>query len=162
MKPTLQSMGDPYASSAKAGLRGLRRVDRHAVEPHDPRRLTGSIDLEACLGRVPGYGGTAQWDYGVGFLAPDGATRCAAWLEVHNATPGDVRTMVAKLNTLRRWLATDGRALLALTSAGGQWLGGSPFRWIAVGPTSVSGGSRSFRAAANAGLAPPQRCLQLP
>jgi hypothetical protein len=124
--------------------------------------LTGSIDLEACLARVVAYRTDAKWDYGVGFRGPDGASRCAVWIEVHNATPGDVRAMIAKLQTLRRWLANDGRALDPMTVAAGRHLGGSPFRWIAVGPTSVSGGSTSYRAAANAGLAPPERRLRVP
>jgi len=95
-------------------------------------------------------------------VAPDSATRCAVWIEVHAATPGDVRSMVAKLQTLRRWLDGEGRPLAGPTDAARRQLGGTPFRWIAVGPTSVSAGSRAFRAAAEAGLGAPERRLGIP
>jgi hypothetical protein len=162
VKLEFDELGDPYASCAEEGLRALRRPHRTSVRPADPRRLTGSADLEACLGRVAAYEGDAKWDYGVGFVAPDGVTRCAVWVEVHNATPGDVRGMVAKLQTLRRWLGGDGQPLAAPTDAARRALGRSPFRWIAVGPTSVSAGSRAFRAAADAGLGAPERRVEIP
>lgn len=162
MKPEFDRLGDPYASCAEEGLRALRRPHRARVAPADPRRLTGSVNLEACLARVAAFEGHATWDYGVGFLAPDGSTRCAVWIEVHNATPGDVRSMVAKLQTLRRWLDSDGRPLAAPTDAARRTLGRTPFRWIAVGPTSVPASSRAFRAAAEAGLGAPERRLDIP
>jgi len=161
VKLEFDELGGTYASCAKQGLRALRRPHRSSVTPADPRRLTGSVDLEACLGRVAAFEGSAKWDYGVGFVAPDGATRCAVWLEVHNATPGDVRGMVTKLQTLRRWLDGDGRTLASPTDAARRTLGRTPFRWIAVGPTSVSASSPAFRAAADAGLGAPERRLNI-
>lgn len=162
MKQELDKLGEPYAPHAREGLRALRRAHRATVVPADPRRLTGSVDLEACLDRVAAYDGQAKWDYGVGFRAPHGGTRCAAWVEVHTATPGDVRAVSAKLRTLRQWLDGDGRSLAAPTDAARSVLRGTPFRWIAAGPTSVVAGSRAFRAAADAGLGFPQRRLRIP
>ena len=78
MKREFDELGDPYASCAEEGLRALRGPHRTSVAPADPRRLTGSVDMEACLGRVAAYEGHAKWDYGVGFVAPDGAARCAS------------------------------------------------------------------------------------
>ena len=162
MKQELEGLGHPYAQRAKEGLRALHRAHRATVVPADPRRLTGSVDLEACLDRVAAYDDQAKWDYGVGFLEPHGATRCAVWIEVHNATPGDVRAVSAKLRTLRRWLDDDGRSLAGPTDAARRVLGGTPFRWIAVGPTSLVASSTCFRAAAGAGLGFPQRRLRIP
>lgn len=162
MKQELEGLGHPYAEYAKEGLRALRRAHRAAVVPADSRRLTGSVDLEACLDRVAAYRGQAKWDYGVGFLVADGAERCAVWIEVHNATPGDVRAVSAKLRTLRQWLGEVGRPLAGPTDAARRVLGGTPFRWIAVGPTSVSPSSAAFRIAAQAGLGAPQRQLRIP
>ena len=162
MKRELAGLGQPYARHAKEGLRALRRAHRATVTPADPRRLTGSVDLEACLHRVAAYDDQAKWDYGVGFTSPHGGRRCAVRIEVHNATPGDVRVVSAKLRTLRRWLDGDGRALAGPTDAARVALGGTPFRWLAVGPTSVVATSGAFRAAADAGLAFPQRRLRIP
>lgn len=162
MKRELDELGEPYASCAEEGLRALRRPHRAHVAPAGPRRLTGSVDMEACLGRVAAYAYNAKWDYGIGFVAPDGTTRCAVWVEVHNATPGEVRAMLAKLRTLQRWLDNDGRRLSAPTDAARRTMGRTPFRWIAVGPTSVSASSPAFRAAADAGLGAPERRLMIP
>lgn len=78
MKAVLAAIGEPYASRAKTGLGALRKAHRSAISPNDPRRLTGSIDLEACLAHVPAYADSAKWDYGVGFAPPDGESQCAA------------------------------------------------------------------------------------
>lgn len=162
MKQELEGLGHPYAQHAKEGLRALRRAHRANLVPTEPRRLTGSVDLEACLDHVASYRDQAKWDYGVGFLAPDGGERCTVWIEVHNATPGDVRAVTAKLRTLRTWLDGVGRPLAGPTEAARRVLGGTPFRWIAVGPTSVSPSSVAFRIAAQAGLGAPQRQLRIP
>lgn len=161
MKTELETLGEPYRSRARDGLQALRRPHRGAIDPTDPRRLTGSVDLEACLDQLAAYRGAAKWDYGIGFLAPRDDERCAVWAEVHNATPGDVAAMRAKLASLKRWLADDGRTLHAATQAGRQAFGGTPFRWIVVGSTSVPPSTRSFRAAAQEGLGAPERVLRL-
>lgn len=162
MKNELQAVGEPYRSRARDGLQALRRPHRDAIDPVDTRRLTGSVDLEACLESLAPYRGAAKWDYGIGFLAPRDDERCAVWVEVHNATPGDVATMRAKLASLRRWLENEGRSLDSATEAGRRALDGTPYRWIAVGPTFVPASTRSFRAAAQEGLGAPERVLRIP
>ncbi len=162
MKTELEALGVPYRSRARDGKQALRRPHRGAVDPRDPRRLTGSVDLEACLDQLPAYRDAAKWDYGIGCLAPRDDERSAVWVEVHNATPGDVTSMRAKLASLKRWLADDGRTLHAATEAGRQALGGTPFRWIVVGPTSMPPSTGSFRAAVQEGLGAPERVLRLP
>jgi hypothetical protein len=162
VKTELEALGEPYRSRARDGLQALRRPHRSSIDPADTRRLTGSVDLEACLDTLAPYRGAAKWDYGIGFRAPRDEERCAVWVEVHNATPGDLATMRAKLASLKRWLADEGRSLHAATEAGRQALGGTPFRWIVAGSTSVPASTRSFRAAAQEGLGAPERVLRLP
>lgn len=81
----------------KPGLQALGG-DSTKVHCRDKGKLLGSINLdEAYEAAQPN---ASRWDYGIGLSMGD-ASR-AEWIEVHPANSREVRTMLAKLDWLRR------------------------------------------------------------
>src|SRR5262249_2940533 len=71
------------AEHYRAGLQALRAADVAHVICDTPRKLTGSIDLDAAKHATEPQ--AARWDYGIGFkLSP--AEERAIWVEVHPAS----------------------------------------------------------------------------
>lgn len=113
----------------RKGLQALRRSDGARVECRDPRRVTGSIDLD---GRLAGSRpADPRWDYGIG-VRTEGAEK-AVWLEVHPASSGHVDGVLKKLRWLRDWLRRNAPDLGAMTSR---------YCWVASGSVSFRPGSR--------------------
>lgn len=94
----------PYlAGVRKPGLQALKRVDARRVSAAKPRRLLGSVDVDAALAAADPNG--ARWDYIVG--AKTSSEDFVYWIEIHpaagDANVGEVRSKVA---WLKNWLAT--------------------------------------------------------
>lgn len=161
MNQALQSLGPPYDSNARAGLQALRPVDRNAVQIANPRRLTGSIDLDATLNQHPRHASANRWDYGVGFLHDD--VRCAVWIEVHGATTSrEVDAVCRKHEWLVTWLRVHGPELPAMTSSGSKALGHYACIWISTGGVNFQSSTKARRKLAQAGLSMPKRAVRLP
>lgn len=140
------SVADAYA----VGLRGLTDAHRRLVDCKDPRRLTGSIDLDAAL--VADYPNDPRWDYGIGLR--DGSREHAVWIEVHGAQTSKVREVIRKLQWLKRWLAGDGEPLGRLTDGTGP---NPSFVWLASGRMSLPHTTRHAKLAAQHGVYPRKR-----
>lgn len=137
------------ATAYKSGLRALRAGDRGKVSSGDPRKLTGSIDLDDALRE---FAPTApRWDYGIGFKS--GGER-AIWIEVHPASSLSIDDMLAKLSWLKNWLQSEAPDLRAPTDG--------KFYWIATdGRIAITPGSRQARRLASNGLIGPRRHVTL-
>ena len=59
----------------RPGLQVLRAEDKPHIHPEDPRRLTGSIDLDSACQRADPHGN--RWDFGIGYQAYQSAVRGA-------------------------------------------------------------------------------------
>lgn len=81
------------------GLQALKGEHRFAIKPKAPRRLTGSVDIDAALSVA--FPHDSRWDYGVGLLLADNKTEIAIWIEVHPATTGEVDRILSKLDWLK-------------------------------------------------------------
>lgn len=163
MKEALEALEEPYASAAQAGLRGLKQKHRGLLSPRDPRRLTGSIDLDAALASHPEHGSSPRWDYGVGLIAPTGRQRCAVWLEVHGAANNRAaREVCEKVRWLRSWIDQHGRELRLMTQTAEHVLDRSPYIWVSVGPVDLPRAGQGRRLIAQEGLDMPVRRVPLP
>jgi hypothetical protein len=161
VKRALRQLGEPYASAAE---RGLRALGRHAgtVSITDTRRLTGSIDLDACLARDARHANAPRWDYGVGFRAAGSEARCAVWIEVHGASQHGATEVLRKAAWLRRWLAEEAPSLQPLTATAETALGRGSLQWVATGRVAALAiGGSTRRAMAEAGLDMPVRRLRI-
>ncbi len=101
----------PVAAALKPGLQALG-ADSAVVACSDPRRLGGSIDLDAAL--AESCPNASRWDYGVGVKT--GRSERAVWIEVHTATTNEVKVVLAKVAWLKTWLREQAPALGNLTS----------------------------------------------
>lgn len=148
----------PVSDAYQPGKQALKGEHREQVACAQPRRFTGSIDLEAAL--VAGRVQTAMnpWDYGIGFRERDGR-EVALWIEVHPATTREVSTVLKKLAWLQGWLRQEAPELQALSH--GRSAGGS-FFWLATAAgVHITPNSSEARRLAAAGLALPRRTLEL-
>jgi hypothetical protein len=137
-----EELSDAY----RLGLHALAGADRNRLECAQPRRLTGSVNLEASLrDRHPNE---PIWDYGIG-LRTGNRNECAIWIEVHPASSGHVEALVKKVKWLKGWLQTSAPALNGMTR------GTAGFVWIASGRVLFQRSSRQARELAAAGVSFP-------
>ena len=148
----------PVDRACRSGIQALKRADRSRIACADPRRLTGSIDLDSALVGEPGYANAPRWDYGIGYT-PRGAAHRAIWVEVHPASTGNVREVIHKLNWLQRWLRNEAPQLASLTVSDGRI---RPYVWIATAGVHIPPNSPQARRLSREGLSMPRKVLQLP
>jgi hypothetical protein len=141
-----------FKAAYRGGLQALRERDRNRIKSSEPRRLAGSVDVEAAL--HPVARNTPLWGYGIGING--GETEEAVWVEVHSATSGEVKTVIAKVKWLKNWLGANGPNLLRMTRPD------EGFVWVASGTVSLPHRSREARQLGLAGVSFPRRRLRLP
>jgi len=135
----------------QTGFKGLREVDRNRVGTVAPRRLTGSVNVESRLQAL--YPSERQWDYAVGFRPADFNGEVIYWIEVHPATDGEIKVVLAKLAFLRSWLRENGRKLNAMPGV---------FIWLSSGKTSFTLTSPQQKRFALLGLQHTGRFFKIP
>ncbi|RMD68020.1 MAG: hypothetical protein D6819_10380 [Gammaproteobacteria bacterium] len=122
------------------------------IRPQDPRRLTGSVDLDRALART--HPNAPRWDYGIGYDL--GHREAAYWIEVHPANTSNVREVIQKLIWLKGFLQQNA-PLWHLTQNAGN-----PYRWIASGKVNISRNTPQFRQLSQSGLGMPTSNLAIP
>ena len=147
-KDAVKAAPYPVNGAYCPGTQALENRHRNRVSCTDPRRLTGSIDLDSALGKAPGYANAPRWDYGLGYKPARGREQ-AVWVEVHAATTSEVRAVLNKLRWLRDWLNAEAGQLRQLTNLAD---GGRRYVWIASGGDSINRNSRQFRTLSKSGI----------
>lgn len=148
----------PVSGAFREGIQALERSHRRHVTCGDPRRLTGSIDLDKALEREPGYAEASRWDYGVGYRPRNGDEQ-AVWVEVHSATTREVSVVLRKLQWLRDWLNGNAEQLVRMTNATAE---DRRFVWIASAGVRIPGNSPQARRLNASGIGKVVRHLSLP
>lgn len=105
----------PVNRAYRPGKQALENRHRNRVTCAEPRRLTGSVDLDTALKQVARHAQAPRWDYGLGYRPASGAER-VVWVEVHSATTKEVSAVLRKLQWLRDWLNGDAEQLSKLTN----------------------------------------------
>ncbi len=136
----------------KPGLQGLKEIDRNRLKCNEPRRLSGSVNLEESLHDISPN--DPIWDYGIGW-SKNQTDDYAIWIEVHPASSSHVRGIIAKVTWLKRWLNTNGANLLNMTRPEDGYV------WIASGRVSFQRSSRQARQLAQAGVSFPREKFML-
>ncbi len=139
------------------GIQALAGSHRKQVTCKNPRRLTGSIDLDSALKRVPGHASANRWDYGIGYRPGNGPER-VIWVEIHSATEKEVSTVLKKLQWLRDWLNGEAEQLHRMTERADPDM---RFVWIASSRVSIPGNSRRIRELNQKGIPSVKKMLQL-
>lgn len=84
------------------GLRALK-TDSSKIKPKDLNCLSGSVDIDSCVKRK--YPEAARWDFAIGYEEK------AYFVEVHPANTSNIKEMLKKVDWLKSWLRSEGKAL---------------------------------------------------
>lgn len=118
----------PHLSAAwMPGLGALRARDRPHIDPEDPRRLTGSADVDGALQQV--QPNAHRWDFAIGYRHTNRTKDCIYWVEIHTANDKEVKVVLDKLRWLRTWLVGEGIHLSRFER---------DFVWVSSGSTSFT------------------------
>lgn len=148
----------PVAAALMPGKQALSKAHRAQVLCKDESRWTGSIELDEALKKDPEHAEANRWDYGLGYMDPDGR-ESALWVEVHSAETSKVSEVINKLKWLKRYLPENCPELWALTLKAPENL---RFVWVASGRFAILQNSPQMRALRSAGLDPPVQRLVVP
>jgi hypothetical protein len=135
----------------KRGLAALRRADKQHVDAEDTRLITGSMDVESCLrSKSPN---DPQWDYAIGSRPRNRNDEVVYRVEVHPASPGEIKVVLAKLKWLTEWLGQNARHLDAMYRE---------FIWVSSGKTSFTLSAPQRKQFALLGLQHKGRVFKIP
>ena len=129
------------------GLQALG-ADSARVRCANPRKLKGSVDVDAALEPIDRHG--HRWDYAVGH--EESRQDCIYWVEIHEASDHGTTALLQKLTWLKHWLTADGRRLVDLTKQ---------YVWISSGRTTLLKTSQAARRLAQAGVVSAGRRFEL-
>jgi hypothetical protein len=126
------------AHAYRDGLQAIRSADHQRMICQEPRRLTGSVDMDEAL--RSSHPNDARWDYGIGV---NRIGERVLWVEVHPASSDHVKEIVAKVTWLRNWLKSEAHLLAKLPCR---------FVWVASGTVGLTRTGRQLREVAKAGI----------
>lgn len=130
-----------------SGLQALTERDRNRLSCQNPRKISGSLNLDATLAQI--YPNAPRWDYGIGIRKTVSKDK-AIWIEVHPGDANQVSKIIEKLTWLKNWLGNNARDLLTITE------GDYPYIWVASGRVSFQKTSPQAKRLAKEGIKFPQ------
>lgn len=139
--PTSVNACSTLRPALRSGLKALGSAGSGYITALDPRRLTGSVDIDGALASL--LPRDARWDYAVGHHPNAKAPDEVHWIEIHPCRDGDVKRIAAKLDSLRRWMSSNASQL---------WKLRRHFVWVSSGPTVISPKSPMRRRVAALGV----------
>ena len=95
------------------GLQALRSEDRLHIAPDDPRKLTGSADIDAAL--RPAEPTANRWDFAIGFQHTNRNKEFIYWVETHTGSDSQISIVLRKLDWLVNWLRLRARSSQCLS-----------------------------------------------
>ncbi len=135
----------------RAGLQALRPADKQHVKAENPSRLTGSVDVDATLKKK--YANDPRWDYAIGHQLKNRKDEIVYWVEVHPASDGEIKVVVAKLHWLKDWLRDKAPQLHSMRRE---------YIWVSSGKTSFTLTSPQQKQLAVLGLQHKGRIFTIP
>lgn len=127
-------------SHYRVGLQALEASDHRRFRARDTRRLAGSVDVDSALkSELPK---APRWDYGVGYRPSNAADDVVHWVEVHQATEGEVKAIEAKLKWLKEWIGANATELAIMDRR---------FVWVSSGKTRLAPTSPALKRLAQRG-----------
>lgn len=123
------------------GLQALRAEDKPHIEAEDPRRLTGSVDVDTAYQKLMPQ--SNRWDFGIAFRHSDRDKEVVYWVELHTASDSQVKVVIKKAQWLLEWLKGDGKPLAGFEKE---------IVWVSSGATTFTRSSPQKKLMAMAGL----------
>ncbi|MCQ2273923.1 MAG: hypothetical protein MJZ86_03915 [Bacteroidales bacterium] len=87
------------ATGYKEGLQAIKREHTKLISAKYPRKIEGSVDLDACLKKK--YEKDFRWDYAIGYDS------LCYFVEVHKAETSEINTIIKKRRALGEWLKSS-------------------------------------------------------
>lgn len=128
------------AGAYKTGLTALG-ANSNKVIVSDKRMLQGSVDIDGCTALK--YPNDSRWDYVFAYKGE------AFFVEVHSAKTGEVRTVIKKLQWLRKWLNNKAPGINILKSSAVP-----SFYWVQSNNFQIPKTTPQYKAAMKEGLMP--------
>lgn len=123
------------------GLQALRAEDKPHIEAEDTRRFCGSADLDTALQKIEPQAN--RWDFAIGYQHTDRKNEVIYWTELHTASDGEFKVVIAKAQWLLGWLKGGGKVLAGFERE---------IVWVSSGATSLTLTSPRQKQMAAAGL----------
>jgi hypothetical protein len=133
------------------GLQALRPEDKPHIEPEDPRKLAGSVDIDAANKRTDPNGN--RWDFAIAYKHTNRNAEVVYFVELHTASDSQVGKVVKKAQWLLNWLHGVGARLNAFEKE---------ILWISSGPTTFSLTAPQKKQMAQVGLKHAGSLLRIP
>lgn len=89
-----------------SGLQAIKGNERKMIVPKDPKKISGSVDIDNALTKLDPHG--ARWDYAIGYEDK------AYFVEVHPANTSNIQEMINKVDWLKKWLKEKAASLNAI------------------------------------------------
>lgn len=153
-KNAVEAANPPLNQAYQPGLQALGAFSKK-VPNNKP--ITGSVDIDSALARMPQHASENRWDYGIGYK-PSKA-ECAVWIEVHGANIDEVGTLARKAKWLKNYLRNHAPALWQLTLKSPENL---RYVWLGTKSVHLKMNTPAYRRAAMEGITLHGTVLQLP
>jgi hypothetical protein len=123
------------------GLQALRAEDKPHIDVEDPRRLTGSVDIDAAYLSEDPYGN--RWDFAIGYRHTNSTEEVIYWVELHTGSDSEIKAVIKKAHWLLAWFKGHGKKLAAFERE---------ILWVSSGATRLSPSAPRKKQMAMAGL----------
>ncbi|MCA9155463.1 MAG: hypothetical protein KDA38_11780, partial [Planctomycetales bacterium] len=91
------------------GLQAVRTADKRHLRISVPESLVGSVDVDSTLKTA--FPNAPRWDYAIGYHCSNRKVEVVYWVEIHPASDGEIKVVLAKLEWLRGWLRENANRL---------------------------------------------------
>jgi hypothetical protein len=92
---------DGIAAYLKNGLNALSNAHQNSIIAPKPKRITGSVNIDAALQSAYPHGN--RWDYAIGYYISNQDDK-AFFVEFHKATVDEVSRVLLKKQWLESWM----------------------------------------------------------
>lgn len=123
------------------GLQALRAEDKPHIEAEDPRKVTGSVDVDMAYQKLMPQ--SNRWDFAIAFQHSDRDKEVIYWVELHTASDSQVKVVIKKAAWLLDWLNKQGKLLAGFERE---------ILWVSSGATTFTRSSPQRKMMAQVGL----------
>ncbi len=125
----------------RAGLQALRAEDKPHIVPEDPRKLAGSVDIDAAYLAADPNGN--RWDFAIGYQHLNRTGEVIYWVELHTGSDSEIKVVIRKAQWLRSWFKGAGKKLATFERE---------ILWVSSGATKLSPSAPQKKQMAQEGL----------
>ena len=158
-KKAVKSADPPLNDAYQSGLQALKKHSKKIICTRPTSKtITGSVDIDSPLARIPQHASKNRWDYGVGYKPVIGK-ECTVWIEVHGANIDEVGTLARKAKWLKDYLRQHAPDLWQMTLKSPPNL---RYVWLGTKDVHLNMNTPAYRRAAQEGITLRGMVLELP